>query len=62
MLRTWKHILTKMPLNQCHNCEAKIFSTMIYEQLQSIRHTLISLNILLITELFHFTHKQKINH
>ena len=62
MVRTWKHILTKMPLNQCHNCEAKIFLTMTYEQLQSIRHILISLNILLITELFHFTHKQNLNH
>ena len=62
MVRTWKHILTKMPLNQCHNFEAKIFLTMTYEQLQSIRHILISLNILLITELFHFTHKQNLNH
>ena len=37
----------------------KFFLTMTYEQLQSIRHILISLNILLISELFHFTHKQK---
>ena len=41
MVRTWKHILTKMPLNQYHNCEAKIFLIMTYEQLRSIRHILI---------------------
>ena len=62
MVSTWKHILTKMPLNQCHNCEVKIFLTMTYEQLRSIRRILIFLNILLISEVFHFTHKQKINH
>ena len=32
-IRTWKHILTKMPLNQCHSSEAKIFLTVPYEQL-----------------------------
>ena len=33
MVRTWKHILTKMPLNQCHSYEAKIFLTVNFEQL-----------------------------
>ena len=40
MVRTWKHILTKMPLNQCHSSEAKIFLTVPYEQLWSIYKSL----------------------
>ena len=40
MVRTWKHILAKMPLNQCHSYEAKIFLIVTYEQLRSIYKSL----------------------
>ena len=32
MVRTWKHRRTKMPLNQCHKCKAKIFGIVINTQ------------------------------
>ena len=37
VVRTWKHILTKMPLNQCPSYESQIFLTVTYEELRSIK-------------------------